>query len=1046
MSRTASPKLAGTSSGTPPTIRRKRTPRGFSRYGKSTSEHIIPIAQIGYENCRHLVPQRFPIRLERPTTARLIDLNRSTVSGVRNMSSTLRKLDISCLALRSVPDEMISTLYYLERLDMSYNLLEDEGIPEKLRELDDLIDFDVSHNRLTQLPKVLLKLKKISRLKVGHNQLKTINGIEKLRRLVQLVLEHNQIDSIPKDIYGLKRLEYLHLATNSIRNIDSDVKNLKHTKIIDISNNKLAHIPSELFLLPQLELLNLSHNKISKMPQLTVRGKPKRLIENVDLSANELKQFPEFLLQIVRVIDLSANQIRVVPQTALKRLDLQSGQQLNIKNNPMSNPPPEIADDGVKGLVQFFTERRSEMTVFRGLKILLIGPKNSGKTSLIQSMIDQTSRLTEKGESTVGVTTHNFSIPHDPKDTDPMAKCLPVALWDFSGNTHYLYTHNYFLHEPSLIMLTFNIKKYNEEYFQKEMTPWLDWVICRINKLHILAVGTHCDQIDRSRSKEICQKVSERLRKYAMDHLVSIERDVRRIEDRRYIPQALRAQLQKYIELLEFPYSTDTAVAFSSANLFGMEDLQRAIIKKASNKECYPLVTKTIPTLWVDVEYYIEEKGDDMQLPLVRFDDYKAEIINKFGMQHLIIDITRYLHDIGKVIWYSEHPFLSKWIILRPSWLCEVLNALFKHDFEKVDFHSDEVFKQVGIAETRFLKIKQDRLRKGTITRDLLRALWANSVPTEINRPMFRVLFILLEYFHIGFPVQKPTDRQELLSATKKETESSEGGKTGRSSASKRQRPTSATSSKSTRSQRTIGEGDDWEKIDTLHKITRFCIPWLIEESQTPPEFKKDYESTKGNPSVAIVFRFSNYTPPGIFENFVVSANDTKHSLVPIHIWRGGLYCKSLEKPVKLYMKNMKHEDGSSCMRFEVVHDINSELDETTEDIWNVLLPILYDAEGALSNYKGCRYERYTECPKCHKLSFLGEWSNPKELQDLSTKQCDACKAHILTQYIVQPKERNLVEEMLMQKLMENGEDDEGNSEVQEPSDSEDDNENIKTR
>lgn len=219
---------------------------------------------------------------------------------------------------------------------------------------------------------------------------------------------------------------------------------------------------------------------------------------------------------------------------------------------------------------------------------------------------------------------------------------------------------------------------------------------------------------------------------------------------------------------------------------------------------------------------------------------------------------------------------------------------------------------------------------------------------------MFRVLFILLEYFQVGFPVQRPTDRQDLLSATKKDTGSSEGGKTGRGSASKRPRPTSAASSKSTRSQRTIGEGDDWDKIDTLHKITRFCVPWLIEESSTPPEFKKDYESTRGYPAVAIVFRFSHYTPPGIFENFVVKANDSKHSLVPIHIWRNGLYCKSLEKPVKLYMKNMKHDDGSCCMRFEAIHDLEKETDETTEDIWHVLLPILNDAEATISSYKGC--------------------------------------------------------------------------------------------
>ena len=54
----------------------------------------------------------------------------------------------------------------------------------------------------------------------------------------------------------------------------------------------------------------------------------------------------------------------------------------------------------------------------------------------------------------------------------------------------------------------------------------------------------------------------------------------------------------------------------------------------------------------------------------------------------------------------------------------------------------------------------------------------------------------------------------------------------------------------------------------------------------------------------------------------------------------------------------------------------------------------------------GARVERYMECPECKAMSFLGEWNTPKELQNTSSKPCDACKLDIPTRLLVQPKER----------------------------------------
>ena len=47
------------------------------------------------------------------------------------------------------------------------------------------------------------------------------------------------------------------------------------------------------------------------------------------------------------------------------------------------------------------------------LQILLIGESNSGKTSLVQSLVDQQSRVTSQGEETIGV--DMYDIEHEIK-------------------------------------------------------------------------------------------------------------------------------------------------------------------------------------------------------------------------------------------------------------------------------------------------------------------------------------------------------------------------------------------------------------------------------------------------------------------------------------------------------------------------------------------------------------------------------------------------------------------------------------------------------
>ena len=43
---------------------------------------------------------------------------------------------------------------------------------------------------------------------------------------------------------------------------------------------------------------------------------------------------------------------------------------------------------------------------------------------------------------------------------------------------------------------------------------------------------------------------------------------------------------------------------------------------------------------------------------MVRWEKYEDEITRRFGMKHLIDQITQYLQETGKLIWFGDHPTL----------------------------------------------------------------------------------------------------------------------------------------------------------------------------------------------------------------------------------------------------------------------------------------------------------------------------------------------------------------------------------------------------
>lgn len=93
--------------------------------------------------------------------------------------------------------------------------------------------------------------------------------------------------------------------------------------------NQIAEV---LYSLPHIEVLSIEYNKISKIHTNLAADNLQRL----NVSGNMLSNFPDMLLENLKILDLSYNNLTYIPKAiSIKNFPLLT--QLNISGNPIQN-------------------------------------------------------------------------------------------------------------------------------------------------------------------------------------------------------------------------------------------------------------------------------------------------------------------------------------------------------------------------------------------------------------------------------------------------------------------------------------------------------------------------------------------------------------------------------------------------------------------------------------------------------------------------------------------------------------------------------------
>ncbi|MCL6750454.1 leucine-rich repeat domain-containing protein [Nostoc sp. CCCryo 231-06] len=313
---------------------------------------------------------------------------------------------------------------------------------EKIREAKEkqLTELDLSNDwgtndkeKLTEIPAEVFELEWLEVLNLSGNQLTTLpEAIARLQQLTSLYLSDNQLTALPEAIARLQQLTFL-----------------------DLSHNKLTTLPEAIARLQQLTSLNLSRNKLTTLPEAIASLQQ---LTSLDLSYNGLTTLPEAItrLQQLTSLNLSGNKLTTLPEAIARLQQLTS---LYLRGNPIEKPPPEIVEQGIEAIRDYFRQLQAEGTDYLyEAKLLIVGEGGAGKTTLAKKIKDQNYQLPEE-DTTKGIEVIQWSFPMED------GRKFRVNIWDFGGQEIYHATHQFFLTKRSLYVLVADTRKEDTDFY-----------------------------------------------------------------------------------------------------------------------------------------------------------------------------------------------------------------------------------------------------------------------------------------------------------------------------------------------------------------------------------------------------------------------------------------------------------------------------------------------------------------------------------------------------------------------------------------------------
>jgi internalin A len=408
-----------------------------------------------------------------------------------------------------------------------------------------------------------------------------------LKKLTTLSLDGNLLGHIPPEILGLTNLTTLNIGDNPLHNIDPAISTLTSLKDLQLYMAGLSTLPTELEALINLAALSLWNNRFTEVPPVISR------LTNLSYLDFENLEFLE-----------DKNAITEIPRSLVLLPKLSS---LNVRNNPIRMPPPEIAFKDLDSIGQFYQQvDRAGEDYLHEAKLLIVGEAGAGKTSFAKKLVHAEYPLSDTEKSTEGIAITDWTFD------DQRFGSFAVHIWDFGGQEIYHSTHQFFLTKRSLYVLITDSRKEDADFFY-----WL-------NVIELLSAASPVI-IVQNEKQDRYQEIDYGQLRERFPNLLPIK--ATNLETNRGLDE-VTSEIRHYITIL-------------------------------------PHVGTPLPKTWVEVRRELEQHSANT----IPFDEY-LDICTNHGFAELSDKLTLigYLHDLGVCLHFSQDPLLKRILILKPRW------------------------------------------------------------------------------------------------------------------------------------------------------------------------------------------------------------------------------------------------------------------------------------------------------------------------------------------------------------------------------------------
>lgn len=413
--------------------------------------------------------------------------------------------------------------------------------------------------------------------------------------------------------------------------------------------------------------------------------------------------------------------------------------------------------------------------------------KHTGSNKSIKILSPKKNRQSEELNAFSNISFNNQEPLSSRSEIVNKKSVLPITVFDFNGNLNQFgHLTGLFLDKKSLILLCFDatVLVESEEKFQKNLGQLLDHILLKMSKNHpfsIIPVLTKIDAYPDLDKITLAEKVEQLIKQHIQTRLNKIKEDLKEIEK---LPQINASHSDRLKQLVQTqanlnPDIYQNCMLVSSLKMDGISQLNNAIKQIVfNNKKNFPSVNMKIPSFWIEVEkfatltlsetpnlkYYDDKikivSASSMSILCVDFAEYRIKIVEKYGMSHLIEQITDYLSSSGTVIWFQDSEKFKRKVFLRPSLFYEMLFVLyrsnFRENFDDVHRHSVRVKliqNTINMSQENIDNLSKDYLNKGLLHIDLLKMLWYPLLITDNVSLLQDVVVLFSEMFNLFYPV-----------------------------------------------------------------------------------------------------------------------------------------------------------------------------------------------------------------------------------------------------------------------------------------------------